>query len=422
MEYKEDVTPGLLEKVQSGFKKNMLKNRKAAAVVKKVEAGKATYRDVDQYAEAVGGALQDAFAATVTSEVLPGGKMHYNIADGLIQPTLETNHEMVAAVATTVQEQLNQSAGIGLKAVSPQLDQEYIDNLKGVATSGEIYDDVARKVSTALKTYTQKVADDSVRSNFEFQSKAGLSPKIQRISTGKCCDWCDSLVGTYDYADVRKTGDDVYRRHSNCNCIVEYIPADGKGKRQDVYSKRYYSEEESAAIKARAMSLAEARATNKTASQRLSMLPKGENVTPEYMRRSTPGIGQVIIPEGLDKIEHEDEINRAIWIKDYFGGQISVLEESKDEGVKMPDYIWDGKRWELKSISSLSSVDRQIHKAMKQIGPDGGGIIIDISGRKEEKTKILAEIDLRTQKRSISTTDVMIVDGDNLVRILRHKK
>lgn len=237
MEYKEDVTPGLLEKVQSGFKKNMLKNRKAAAVVKKVEAGKATYRDVDQYAEAVGGALQDAFAATVTSEVLPGGKMHYNIADGLIQHTLEANHEMVAAVAATVQEQLNQSAGIGLKAVSPQLDQEYIDKLKGVATSKETYDDVARMVSTALKTYTQKVADDSVRSNFEFQSKAGLSPKIQRTSFGKCCDWCDSLVGTYDYADVRNTGNDVYRRHARCNCIVEYIP--GNGKRQNVWSKRW---------------------------------------------------------------------------------------------------------------------------------------------------------------------------------------
>ena len=41
-----------------------------------------------------------------------------------------------------------------------------------------------------------------------------------------------SLEGEYEYPDVPK---DVYRRHENCDCTVEYISA---GKRQDVWTKR----------------------------------------------------------------------------------------------------------------------------------------------------------------------------------------
>jgi len=69
--------------------------------------------------------------------------------------------------------------------------------------------------------------------NAEFHYKSGMSPKIIRKETGKCCKWCKNLVGTYRYPDVPK---DVYRRHQNCRCTVEYIPK--KGVRQDVHTKK----------------------------------------------------------------------------------------------------------------------------------------------------------------------------------------
>ena len=53
---------------------------------------------------------------------------------------------------------------------------------------------------------------------------------------GKCCKWCGRLVGTYDYATVRNTGNDVFRRHEHCRCTVEFIT---NGKKQNVHMKKW---------------------------------------------------------------------------------------------------------------------------------------------------------------------------------------
>ena len=74
-----------------------------------------------------------------------------------------------------------------------------------------------------------------MKRNAEFQNRAGVSPKIVRKSPTKCCPWCDALVGEYKYPD--DVPDDVYRRHDNCNCIVEFYPGDGK--KQNVWSKQW---------------------------------------------------------------------------------------------------------------------------------------------------------------------------------------
>lgn len=91
-----------------------------------------------------------------------------------------------------------------------------------------------------LTNYMQSYVDDTMKRNAEFQSKAGVSPKIVRKSPTKCCPWCDALVGEYKYPD--DVPDDVYRRHDNCNCIVEFYPGDGK--KQDVWSKQWADQDE----------------------------------------------------------------------------------------------------------------------------------------------------------------------------------
>ena len=77
--------------------------------------------------------------------------------------------------------------------------------------------------------------DDSIQSNAEFHSRAGLSPKIVRkTDSSNACKWCKNLAGSYDYQDAPA---DIYRRHERCRCTVEYIP--NKSKRQDVWSKTW---------------------------------------------------------------------------------------------------------------------------------------------------------------------------------------
>ena len=93
--------------------------------------------------------------------------------------------------------------------------------------------------------------DDCVRENADFQYKAGLSPKIERRTVGKCCEWCSKLAGTYEYDDVKDRGNDVFRRHKNCHCIVSYNPGDGSKRRQNVHTGRWTTEQDPDIIESR---------------------------------------------------------------------------------------------------------------------------------------------------------------------------
>jgi hypothetical protein len=82
-------------------------------------------------------------------------------------------------------------------------------------------------------------ANDFIQANAEFQSRAGLDPKIMRQSAGdaKVCAWCRGLVWSGDYDD---RPDDIYRRHNYCRCMVLFQPHKG-AKYTDVHSKKEYN-------------------------------------------------------------------------------------------------------------------------------------------------------------------------------------
>ncbi|MCD8021238.1 MAG: hypothetical protein LUF92_17185, partial [Clostridiales bacterium] len=81
-----------------------------------------------------------------------------------------------------------------------------------------------------------------MKENADFHYQSGLHPKIIRRANSGACKWCLALAGTYNYEDVKNTGNDVFRKHNNCKCSVVYDPADGSKKVQDVYSKTWQDE------------------------------------------------------------------------------------------------------------------------------------------------------------------------------------
>lgn len=84
--------------------------------------------------------------------------------------------------------------------------------------------DVAWMFDAPAVNFSQSVVDEKMRANLTFQGEAGLPAKVHRYSIGGCCPWCDALEGEYEYPNVP---DDVWRRHDNCNCIIEYTPKGG---------------------------------------------------------------------------------------------------------------------------------------------------------------------------------------------------
>ena len=87
-----------------------------------------------------------------------------------------------------------------------------------------------------LTNFSQSVVDQSIRDNAELQWKSGIKATVVRTPDAEACPWCMNLAGTYDYEDVRNTGNDVWRRHDNCRCTIEYY--NGRGGRDTVFNYR----------------------------------------------------------------------------------------------------------------------------------------------------------------------------------------
>lgn len=215
----KDIAPGLIDKVNKEFDENLAKDKKATALKDKLERGSASYKDAYAYAESVGNARAKAFGDQISSDVLPEGKMHYNIASRLLEDSLTTDHDMVAEYAAGVQKAYNEKAGIGLKALEPDVNQDRINGFVEGVCNADNYDDVAWKLAEPVVTHARSVVDDTIKKNAEFQYKAGVNATVTRDADSKCCEWCSDLAGDYVYPKVPR---EVFQRHDNCKCTVDY--------------------------------------------------------------------------------------------------------------------------------------------------------------------------------------------------------
>lgn len=100
--------------------------------------------------------------------------------------------------------------------------QGIIDRLAGA----ENYDAIKWILQSGVTTnYTESVVDAKIKANCDFQGRAGLTAKVERVAVGKTCKWCQDVAGEYVYPNVPA---DVWRRHERCNCIIKYTAATGR--------------------------------------------------------------------------------------------------------------------------------------------------------------------------------------------------
>lgn len=300
----EDIAPALYDKIKADFDAKVSNDAQIQRILKRIEDGTATARDTQYYAIRIGKHAADAFKENISSEVLPDGKMYYNIAERTVVPQLIENYELVEGVAEAVQQQLNADAGIGLNPVHVDVNQSRIDGIVNRITAADVYDTVAWMLVEPVRNFTQSVADDFVRENVAFQSKAGLSPKITREVYGNCCAWCAALAGTYEY---KKEPKDFYRKHEYCRCLIIYDP--GKGKVQNSHTKEWFQSERDARISHVEELRQEETVSPAARERRLMAAQEGEKVSiPDGHVGNFDGFGQLSISE--ESREAIAELNR----------------------------------------------------------------------------------------------------------------
>lgn len=232
-----DIVPELLEKIERDFNREFKRNKNLSNIKKLIDDKRATYKQANQYAIGVGEILSSVFKTNIKSDALPDGKMHYNIAERILKPTLSNNHDIVAKVSADIQETLNKSVDLNLKGVRPSVNKHRIESIVNRVAAEEVFDDVAWILQEPVVNFTQTTVDETIKANVDFQGESGLSPKIIRTVDGNDpCDWCKSLAGVYKYPNVPE---DIYKRHDRCRCTVEYDPDDAR--KQNIWTKEWRS-------------------------------------------------------------------------------------------------------------------------------------------------------------------------------------
>lgn len=185
-----------------------------------------TYQDLNEYEVFLGENLSGA----LNKHILTNPS---EFIEEVLNDRLRENHRLITDKGILVQNGLNKKEKIGLAAQVPEVNQSRIDGLVGRLVN-EDFEKSKWLLGSPIINFSQSIVDDLIKKNAEFHFKVGMSPKVVRNETGNYCKWCKNLVGTYAYLDVPK---DVYRRHENCRCTVDYIPK--KGIKQDVHSKKF---------------------------------------------------------------------------------------------------------------------------------------------------------------------------------------
>lgn len=234
----KDIVPDLLKDITETFDSSFRESETIFDVVKKITDKKATYSDAHDYAVETGSLLSDAYLKHLSVEMLPDGKMYYNIADRIVTPTLENNYNLVTDVNEQIQDILNEQANLHIQAQRPELNQDRIKGIVNRLSNEDDFDLVKWLLDDPIVNFTQSIVDDSIKANAEFHYQSGLAPKIIRATSPGACQWCKNLVGTYDYHSEPQ---DVYRRHENCRCKTDFYPRDGRG-RQNVWNKTWDEE------------------------------------------------------------------------------------------------------------------------------------------------------------------------------------
>lgn len=380
----EDIAPELLARIEQEFEEQFKSDSLLADLAAKLEAGTATHAEAYEYAGRVGEILTDAYQHNIVSSSLPDGKLWYNIANRVITPTMENNYDIISKYVTDVQTNLNKAAGLEIKAMPPDMDVS--DKIQGIVnrvSSEESYDDVKWIFQEPVKTFGRNVVDASISANVDFQGKAGLTPKVVRKSSGSCCKWCMSLVGTYTYPDVPK---DVYRRHDNCRCTVNYDPGSGKvknihsgkeGKRryvQDEYGG-YTKTKEARIAHAKEMAAAEEARKAAARGKRIATLGKRktENVLLEKSKKGdTIRINLQFFAEKDIENQNSNSLKRAI--KKYKANIIEHNNKIQNPREYIPD--WDSKdireqeglikHWKKEIRNFNKSIDNRIDELKKR--------------------------------------------------------
>jgi hypothetical protein len=212
------------------------KESRLRGLKKKIAANKAGFTDTAEYTQIMARQLGEIISEKIGEVTDPSGK------EMIFKALLRDQYENINSILKQVQLSVDEDLGIHLNPIKPEFPADRVNKAAHSLEDPTVPPEtIKRRGRSTAENITNSFHDDYIKTNVDYRSKAGVNTYIQRSDTSKCCDWCASLIGKYHYPD--DIPDDIFCRHDNCTCKVEYICDKG---RQNVHTKKWIRENEKA--------------------------------------------------------------------------------------------------------------------------------------------------------------------------------
>ena len=115
----------------------------------------------------------------------------------------------------------------------------------------------------------------------------------------------------------------------------------------------------------------------------------------------------------------KSELECAKWLESTFGGEIFMCPRVNiPEGIKTPDFIWNGEYWDLKEIKGNAS--KTLDTALKNAKNQSPNFIIDITKSNININKIISQIKkISLNKDRFWIKKIIIKKYDKIIIILK---
>ena len=251
------------------------------------------------------------------------------------------------------------------------------------------------------------------------------------VPHGDTCPFCITLASNGWQRASKKAlkGDHAQHIHAHCDC--EYVirfdsSTTVAGYDPDKYLEQYYAYGGDINAMRRAQYAKNKDFINaqKRAAYAARKARSGPvDVLDEYLRTAKPGQGAILYAEVYDHERHAAEIKTAQWLHDHLGGDIELLNEKKNKWEVTPDYLWRGKLWDLKTLSSEKAANSAVRHGLKQIQENPGGIILDMNAESFSLSSLQDVIQKRMQWNHLQeSVDILVLDGEKLIDAKRYTK
>lgn len=222
------------EAIKREYEKKLRKSDELNAIYKRAKNGTASMEDATEFASMSGKALGEVSKAQLL-KIFPEETPSFDELMEILPPAFKDNYKNVAELYKRIRKQLNRYEGLDLGAIAADYPADRVEGLIRLISEmqniAEEFDSLIPKIENA----SMSTVDDSTRENVDYASRLGFKTTVIREfhpeETDQSahhekgyweCPWCKEVAGVYDYDEVKDTGNDVWRRHDGCHCVITY--------------------------------------------------------------------------------------------------------------------------------------------------------------------------------------------------------